>query len=342
MSRRSVSFLAIIAVAALLALWWFDERQQNAGGNTTNSLLWPNLENSINGIAQIKMGRGDGSAVTLVRNASGWQVAQRNYAADSGKVRKLLLDLASLAIIEQKTREPSRYSVLGVEAIDNPAAAGTLIELFESAQPDSKPGYRLIAGKSAGSRELYARRADDAQSYLLRPSLAVDAQASRWLDTALFDIKGERIRRIATASSGSPGWSIARPDAKSPMQLETGPGTVDATVLASLLGAFAAVNFDDLRQNAAPSASGAGTAVATSRESVSIETFDGLKLDIEGLRDGDRRWLRLAASNTAKDSADEAERLRSRAIGREFEIPSWKFDGFFLKREQIAPAPPRG
>lgn len=336
MSRRSVAFLAVIAVAALVALWWLDDRELTASGNASTSRFWPTLDKSINKITQIRLSRGDGSVVTLIQSPPAWQVAQRNYPADTGKVRKLLLDLSALTIVEEKTRDPASYAVLGVEATDNPAATGTLIELYESAAADAKPNYRLIAGKSAGSREIYGRRAYDAQSYLLRPAPVADAQAARWLDTALIDIKAERLRRIIVTTAGAAAWSIARADAQAPMQLETGPGTLDGAVLTTLLGAFAAVNFDDLRASA-PSAAGA----AKNSDRITIETFDGLKMDIDGLRDGDRRWLRLSVGATAKVAAAEAERLQMRVTAREFEIPSWKYDGFFQKREQIAPAPPR-
>ena len=51
------------------------------------------------------------------KGATDWTVGERDYPADSGKVRKLLLDLAALSVVEEKTRIPENYPALGVEAV---------------------------------------------------------------------------------------------------------------------------------------------------------------------------------------------------------------------------------
>ena len=47
--------------------------------------------------------------------------------ADTTKVRKLLLDLGALNIVEEKTRLPANYPQLGVEDVSSPKASGTAV-----------------------------------------------------------------------------------------------------------------------------------------------------------------------------------------------------------------------
>jgi hypothetical protein len=272
--------------------------------------------------------------VTLQRGPQGWQVAERSFPADGGKLRKLLLDLASLERVEEKTRDPQRHAVLGVEAPDSPAATGTLIELWSAGAPESQPSFALIAGKSAGSREFYARRPADVQSWMLRPTVTVDAQPARWLDTSLIDLKAEEIRELQGAVAGTAEWRLSRAAAaEKTMALESPPGraaaTADETAVTGLLGSFANLGLDDVRSGSA----------STPRDRLRVATFEGLALHLEGLVDGDKRWIRLRAESTSDGARAKAAALQSRAAGREFEVQTWKYDGIFRKAEELRAKP---
>ena len=65
---------------------------------------------------------------TLKKAAASWIVGERGWPADLGKVRKLLLDLGALNVVEEKTRLPANYPALGVEDVTSPKATGTRVE----------------------------------------------------------------------------------------------------------------------------------------------------------------------------------------------------------------------
>lgn len=335
MSRRALAWLAIAAVVVVLAAIWIDRSQASRPFAGQSVKLWPELAAQLNQVTQIRISRGDGSRVTLQRTPAGWQVAERRYAADAGKIRKLLLDLSALEVLEEKTSDPQRYAVLGIDPPATPAAAGTLVELLVAGSGGDLPGFALIAGKSAGAREVYARRPADQAGLLLRPAPVLDATPARWLDTALLDIKPAQIRRLQASPAGGAAWTLSRA-AAGDANLTLDGGTAgsapspDQNAVTGLLGSFASLAFEDVRERATPP--------APVTERLQLQTFDGLTLDIAGLHAGDKRWVRIDAPAGAGSGAD---RLRTLVAGHEFEIPAWKYDAIFRKRDDIAPPAPR-
>ena len=338
MNRRAVVWLAIAAAVVALVAVRVDRGQAGRSFAAQSGKLWPDLAAQVNNIEQIRISRGDGSLVTLQRSPAGWQVKERHYAADSGKVRKLLLDLMALEILEEKTSDPQRYAVLGIDAPTAPAAAGTLLELFAGGNTGGTPAFALVAGKSAGSREIYARRPGDKPGLLLRPALVVDAMPARWLDTTLIDIKAGAIRQLQATPATGTAWTLSRAAASdADLALDRGQAkiapTPDPNVVTGLLGSFASLSFEDVRDGAAPA--------VPAVERLQLQTFDGLTLDIAGLHEGEKRWVRIDAAAGSGAGRSSAERIQRLVKGHEFEIPAWKYDAIFRKRTEIAPPAPR-
>ena len=318
--------LALLALAALLAtggaFWLSSQRQLERAVRSGDSLL-PQLRGALNDVTEVRISRGDGSLATLQRGADGWKVLERGYGADAGKVRKLLLDLAALEIVEEKTHDPARYVVLGVEDVASAAAGGTRIDVKKA----SGEIQSLIIGKPSGPGEVFVRVAAAKPSFLARPQLTAEANPARWLDTSLLDLDATRVRAATLALPGKPPQSFE--GEKLP------PG---------LAGALKALAFDDVRRQPLPVAGVAGPAAGVRR--VRFVTRDGLVLDLEGREDGSRRWVSIRAmadpasarpapaspsspAAPAPDPVAEAGRLSRRFEGREFEIPAYRFSTLF-------------
>jgi Domain of unknown function (DUF4340) len=336
--------LALLAIAALLATggaFWLSSQRHLARAVQAGDPLLPQLRGAVNDVTEVRLQRGDGSRATLQRGADGWTVLERGYRADSGKVRKLLLDLAALEIVEEKTHDPARYAVLGVEDVTAATAGGTRIDVKKG----SGEVQSLIVGKPSGPRESYVRLAGAKPSFLARPQLVAEANPARWLETALLDLDAARLRAATLAPPGKPARTYD--GARLP------PG---------LAGALKTLAFDDVR----PLALSAGTPSQRAR----FVTREGLVLDVEGREDGTRRWISITASaepSTAGpvsaatgaasapavagapalpsavapraaavpgaiapiDAAAEAARLSRRFEGREFEIPAYRYSTLF-------------
>src|SRR5882757_9016841 len=82
--------------------------------------MWIASQRHVNAVTELVLRKADGTHTTLKRDGAGWSVGERGWPADAGKVRKLLLDLGALNIVEEKTRLPANYPQLGVQDVDSP------------------------------------------------------------------------------------------------------------------------------------------------------------------------------------------------------------------------------
>jgi hypothetical protein len=264
----------------------------------------------------------------LKKGASDWTVGERGYPADSGKVRKLLLDLASLNVVEEKTRTPANFPQLGVEDVNSPKATGTKVD---AVAPEKT--YSLIVGKSSSAKSGYVRVAGSEQSLLAAPALTVDADPKRWLDRSLIDIAQDRVKDFTIKPADGPGYSASRPGKDQQDFAVTGipkgrelsnPTAADPTA-----GALMGLMLDDAQHAPATAPDPKTISHAT------FHTFDGLAVEVNGRKDGARTLISLAASSTDKATEAQAQALAARAQGWEFEIPSYKYDSLFRPLEDL-------
>jgi hypothetical protein len=258
-------------------------------------------------------------------------VGERDYAADSGKVRKLLLDLSALNIVEEKTRNPENYPALGVEDTTSSKATGTLVEAVTPART-----FSLIVGKPSGAKSGYVRVANTPQSLLAAPSITVDAEPKRWLDTKLFDVTQDRIKEIAVKPADGPGYTASRANKDQPdfsvAEVPKGRELSSPAAADPIAGSLASVSLDDVQK--APAAPAAGAAPAPVSHST-FRTFDGLEIDVAGRKDGNLYWVTYTPRSTTKETEAEAQNLDSKLKGWEFEVPGYKYDGMFRPLEDL-------
>ncbi len=320
-----------IALAALLAIsgaWWLSTQRHLARAVESGSRVLPGLEASLNEVTSIRIARGDGTRATLKRESNGWQVAERNHAANSGQVRKLLLDLAALEVVEQKTADPKRYAVLGVDDVNGPAAKGTLITL------QGKVSSSLVVGKVEGARQVFVRRSGEAGSLLATPQIVVDADPRRWLDTLLIDVKANRVRRVAITARDEPTWIAERgagnQGALALTAVPRGREVADPAGVDALAGALADLRFEDVEA--------AGASIPASLptgQSSRFDTVDGLTLDITERESGARRLITVTATGSTESSRAEADTINARTRGLEFEIAGYKASVLFRRLEEL-------
>ena len=204
MSGRRLLWLAVgaIVVAGLAA---FLARSPRSDTERVGRKVFEGLESNLNEVTEVRLSRGDGDRVTLRKGANDWRVAERDYPADAGRIRKLLLDLAALEVQEEKTRTAANYPQLGVEDVVKPEATGTLLEMISP-----KQSYTLIVGKPAGTKATYVRVAKAGPSLQAKPQVNVDADPKRWIDRTLIDLPRERVRDVSVQTPGAAPYSVSR------------------------------------------------------------------------------------------------------------------------------------
>ena len=333
MSTRRVAWLLVAGVAVIAFAIWLSSRRHLERDLAAGALVLPGLEHNVNTVTTVTLRKGDDTHATLRKDGSGWDVGERAWPADVGKVRKLLLDLGALNIVEEKTRLPANYPELGVEDVTSPKATGTRVEVAAPAQ-----SWALIVGKPSGAKSAYVRVANAPQSLLVAPLLTVDADPKGWLDHSLVDLSVERVREVEEHPVDAPAYTATREKkeqtnfAVQPLpkgrQLSS-PGAADG--MAAALGGL---TLDDVRK--APAGSDA------SRSRAVFRTFDGLEVELDGRKDSTHSLVTLAARSTAEGTAAEAQKLEARFRGWEFEIPDYKYAALFTPLEQLLqplPAP---
>ena len=333
MTGRRVTVLLIAALVIIALGSWLSSRGPANKPVATGQRVLPGLQAAVNSVAEVRLSKGDGTRTTLKKGNTDWTIGERDYPADSGKVRKLLLDLGALNVVEQKTSVPENYAQLGVEDTKSPKATGTRVDAVTSGKT-----YSLIVGKSSSGRSGYVRVADTAQSELAAPMLTLEADPRRWLDHTVVDIPQERIKEMSVKPAEGPAYTAAR-DKKETSDfavtaLPKGRELSSPAAADPIAGSLANLSLDDVQH--APTAS-------TGKVSHTVfRTFDGLELDVAGRKDGTKTLISITPRSTAKETEAEVKTLQARLQGWEFEIPSYKFDGMFRSLEDLLkkPEPP--
>lgn len=331
MSARRVAWLLVAGVLVIAFAIWLSSQRHLERATLSGDLVLPGLEHSINTVTQLTLRKGDGTQATVKRSGEAWSVSERGWPADVSKVRKLLLALGALNVVEEKTRLPANYASLGVEELTSPKASGTRIEV-------SAPGrsWALIIGKSSNAKSGYVRVAGAAQSLLAAPLLSVDADPKFWLDRALADLASDRVRQVEEQPGQGPGYSVSRGKKDAPHfgvsplprgRELIGPGSADG-IPASL----SALTLDDAHK-------AAGGADAHASHAV-FRTFDGLEVEATGRKDGTRSLIALSARASGKDAEAEATRLNARLAGWEFDVPEYKYTAIFTPLDELLKKPP--
>jgi hypothetical protein len=331
MTARRVAMLLVAGFVVIGFAIWLSSTRHLDRATLTGDVVLPGMEAAVNSVSEVRLTKADGTRTTLKKGASDWTVGERDYPADSGKVRKLLLDLAALNVVEEKTRNPEYYPQLGVDDVSAPKATGTQVEAVTPTK-----NYALIIGKASGEKSGYVRVAGAPQSLLAAPFAPVDADPRRWLDHALFDIPQERVKEVLVKPADSAGYTVTRANKEQTdftvTGIPKGRELSNPTAANSIPGSLGQFALDDVR-HASAVAPGAPAPAALAH--ATFRTFDGLELEFVGHKDGVKTLVSVTPRSTAKESQGEAQKLETQLKDWEFEIPSYKYDGLFRPLEDL-------
>ncbi|HUN70898.1 MAG TPA: DUF4340 domain-containing protein [Steroidobacteraceae bacterium] len=331
MSARRVTLLFAIGIVIIALAVWVSGRSQT-GDSIAGTKVLPGLESAVNDVTEIRITKADRTQTTLDRKATDWLVAERGYPADSGKLRKLLLDLGSLQAVERKTSIARNYPVLGVEDVSQPKATGARIDVVSPGRT-----WSLIVGSSADADDCYVRVVDTAQSLLASPLVMVDADPKLWLDPNILDVAQERISEVDEQPATGPGFSVSR-DGKSQADFTvhgvphgrelSGPDAAD-----SMGGALSALTLTDARKAAAPPD-------GTSPSHAVFKTFDGLEIDVSGYKQANDDYIDVTAHAAAKPAEAEAQAIDARVQGWDYAVPDYRYQQIFQSMDGLLKALP--
>jgi hypothetical protein len=347
MSTRTVAVF-VAALVALLALVFFGQRSGTQTRDSGTALV-PDLDVALGSIERVTVVKANNETVaTLEKRPESWVVADKHgYVANATKLRQALAALGEAQILEQKTANAELYDRLGVEDVAAADAAGISVS-FTAPGPELPT---IILGNAEGGRYRYARRAGEAQSYLIDRNPDVPRAAAQWVESLIVDIRGDRVRevtithadgevvRLSKDSSELANFDVA--DVPEGRELSY-PG------VANVVGnALRELNLEDVEPATAPPAEDATT--------VEYRTFDGLVVRVTGTERDDESWITLEASaDTAAetpappaadgaapaDPAVEAAAINAKVDGWRYKIASYQYDQMTRRIADLLKAPP--
>ena len=345
-AQRLLTLVAAAVVVAVLAVWVSERSRPERPAPGGRPVVLEALSESLDSVNEVRLARGDGVATTLQRRDNGWFVAQRNYPADPGKLRSLLISLSGLHTIEQKTSDPARYATLNVEDATGAQSHSMRIDVVAGART-----WSLLVGKPAEPNGSFVRIPGTAGALSVEPRIDADPQPARWILPGLLDVADDRIERVSVRPAGSPAYRLTR-DKRGGADLtlnDVPPGrkSASAGVADAAARVLARLNVEDVKERSPGPLQHASQA--------SYRTFEGLQVDLDGYREGTNAWIRVHASVDphvkatkqatapevkAPDPATEAAAINARTQAFDFQIPVYQYDQIFRPvQDLLAPLP---
>jgi hypothetical protein len=295
---RSRTLIVLAVATAVIVLATIVVRQQTT---TTvpqqGGALFPKLLTRINEVAEVK-GTSAQESYTLLLHDGRWVVKEREaYPADTNKVRELLFGLAQLQRVEPKTSNPELYDKIGVQDVSAKGADSLQIKLSDA---KGETLAELIVGKHQVSkadlskREYFVRLPGDPQSWLVEGEFPEDKPPSNWLQKNILGVDARRVREVRVTHADGQRVTVRRKDPSVKdyelVGLPKGAEIESPYAVNSIADTLTDLALDDVRP---------ATAVDFNKEgalSAELATFDGLRVNMRAIKDGNNDLARFTAS----------------------------------------------
>jgi hypothetical protein len=315
MSQRSVVVLLLALVVLGLAV--FVAQRGRSPAAIASGPIVPGLEAALNDVDRVALTKAGGETVaTLERRGDAWVVAEKDgYRADVAKLRQGLRALAEAKVLETKTANPEFYDRLGVEDVAGANAGGVAVTIAAAGRDFGA----LILGQAVGSKQRYARRANEPQSYLVDRNPDFPKSTSQWLDSSIVDVRGERVQQVTIKHPD--GETVAISKAEAPPSDLTQGTVVNFDVAGIPAGrellypGVANVIGNSLRELTLEDVERSDGAAPERPVQVEFKTFDGLVVRMTGTTRGEEDWVTIEASVDADQAARFAAPAPAQPVG---------------------------
>jgi hypothetical protein len=336
MKPRAFAALAVVTVVALVvAIATYAAQNRWSHVKVSGAGLVPGLAAQASRIAKIELKQGE-KALTLARDKEAWSLADRGgYPAKPEAVRALLVKLAGAELVESKTRNKDRYSLLELEDPAAKDAKSRLLRLL-----DDKGG--VIAEAVVGKKRLdafggnksgtYVRKPGDAQTWLANADLDVSLAVRDWVQTGVLDVPAAKIAKVTVEISGEEPLVIAR-DAGDATKyalvgMPEGKKLKEGAGIDGIVRAAGNIELEDVRR---PKDAAAPGDVSVAK----IEADGGLAVTVRLRKEGEDTWVSLEASGADGDAKNTAEDIMTRTQGWEFKVPAHKAQSILKRRADL-------
>jgi hypothetical protein len=257
--------------------------------------LFPELD--VNAVAKVLVATSEASFEVVRTPEGNWVVPSKaNFPAKLDTVKKTVLGVKGLNLVEAKTRRKDAHEYLELGA---PEEKGKAVSLTLQ-DASGKTLAAILTGKvetHAGGNTpgtLFVRRPGEDQTWLASGNLRIDRSVTDWIETDLFKVDRERIQRAEIAPEGATAYTLVREGEDKPdFTLTTAiPAGKEPSSSAALNGVGAAVvgmTFEDVQPQ--------GTLDFGKGSRATFTTFDGLIVAMSIIKGAeDKYWATVQAS----------------------------------------------
>jgi hypothetical protein len=361
---KTLVILGLVTLAVVLAAIF--TRQESTAIPRQGERLFPQLMANINDTTEV-VGVSKNETFTLTRRDGHWVVKEKSdYPADANKVRQLIVGTAQFRRVEPKTRNPELYEKLCVEGINKEAAKSVKISLKNTsgaALAEFLLGERRWSRGDPSLSEYYVRLPDDPQAWLVEGKIPDDKSPTNWLDDEILELDSARVREVRVTHPDGDKVTVrhSKPSANDYQLLGLPEGAeVEFNYAVNSIGnTLTSLTLDNVKP-ASEVRFKNGTGL-----SVELETFDGLRVQMQTMKDGEDNlaWFSAMfdsslihederANKETTESADkdakkksrlkapddvkkEAETLNARWKDWVYVVPQYRIDSLGKKKSEL-------
>ena len=295
MKSKTIGLLAGITIVCI-ALAMFMNREPATSIPQSGQLLFPDMMSIVNDVNQVVIETHD-QTVTLERGDQTWGVKEKaGYRADVEKVKKAIVGFMDLRIREPKTKTPELYERLGLQDKDQEGSPSKLVTMKTTDNPEA---IKLIVGNQKPAKgnprlsDIYVRKPDDPQTWLVTGNLPLETVTSEWLDKEVIALPTKRVRQVRVTH---PTGETLHLEKAKPEDLDFDMGVIPSGFkvtspfnVNNVVGTLAQLELEDVKNQKAIDFK------ANPGVSAILETFDGLRLHVHTTKLDEQVWGKFSA-----------------------------------------------
>ena len=296
MKPKTLLMLAGVTLIVILGAIIFGQEREDKPAQS-GEFVFPDLMKMINDVGEMTI-ETKNETVTLVKKDNRWGVKEKGgYAAAFEKIKPVLIGMAELKIREPKTKNPDLYDKLGLQDQNAEDSSSTLITLKTK---DAKTAATLLLGNQRPGKgtpnvsEMYIRKPGNPQTWLVTGKLPIEKVAGEWLEKDLLNIVSKRVQRVLVTHPGGEALTVYKdtPDALDLKikDLPKGAKVSSQFNVNNVATTLAQLTMDDVKK------SDDMEFIPQSGVRAVLETFDGLRLTVETMKQGEATLGKIVAA----------------------------------------------
>ncbi len=295
MKSKTLGLLAAITIVGII-LAVFANREPSTSIRHSGQLLFPNLMAVVNDVNEIAIETKE-HTVTLVRGEQNWGVKEKaSYRADVEKVKQAIVGMADLRIHEPKTKNPELYERLGLQDPDQEGSPSKMVSLKTV---DNAETAKLVVGNQKPAKgnprmsEIYVRKPDDPQTWLVTGNLPLETVSGEWLDKEVTALTTKRVHQVTVTHPKGETLHLSKEKPEDlDFQLDAIPSGFKVSSqfnLNNVVGTLVQLELEDVKPQAELDFSGNPGVSAV------LETFDGLRLHVHTTKQDEKVFAKVSA-----------------------------------------------